>query len=129
MRAFGTTDTALLLARFTHGLQRLRALEAEVLAGPPNLTTDPQRKPTGAVPESPTLTPPAVPRVTLGRRTAPPVRATGPPSTPLAVRKSPNGASPSSPTWRGMVGPVVPIPPPLQRDEIRLSHPSTSGPT
>jgi hypothetical protein len=99
MRAFGTTDTALILARFTHGLQRLRALEAEVLAGPPNLTTGPQRKPTGAVasprfpsaPEPPTLTPPTVPGLTPRRRTAPPVRATGPPRTPSQSGKVPTG--------------------------------------
>ena len=99
MRAFGTTDTALLLARFTHGLQRLRALEAEVLAGPPNPTTDPQRAPTGAVaspripsaPEPPTLTPPAIPGLALRRRTAPPVRATGPPRTPSQSGKVPTG--------------------------------------
>jgi hypothetical protein len=42
MRAFGTTDTALILQRFTQGLQRLRALEAEVLRGPPGLDADPQ---------------------------------------------------------------------------------------
>ena len=46
MRAFGTTDTALILARFTHGLQRLRVLEAEILAGPPNPDTDKQRQTT-----------------------------------------------------------------------------------
>jgi hypothetical protein len=98
-RAFGTTDTALILARFTHGLQRLRALEAEVLAGPPNPTTDPQRTPTGAVasprnpsaPEPPTLTPPSVPGLTPERRTAPPVRATGPPHTPSQSGKVPTG--------------------------------------
>ena len=38
MRAFGTTATALILARFTYGLQRLRALEAEILRGPPTPT-------------------------------------------------------------------------------------------
>ena len=101
MRAFGTTDTALLLARFTVGLQRLRALEAEVLAGPPNPTTDPQRAPTGAVaspripsaPEPPTLTPPAIPGLALRRRTAPPVRATGPPRPPGSARKTQRGQS------------------------------------
>ena len=99
MRAFGTTDTALILARFTYGLQRLRALEAEILAGPPNPDTDKQRKPTAtaaspripSAPEPPTLTPPAVPRLTLERRTAPPVRATGPPRTPSQSGKVPTG--------------------------------------
>ena len=119
MRAFGTTDTALLLARFTVGLQRLRALEAEILAGPPNPTTDPQRAPTGAVaspripsaPEPPTLTPPAIPPPRAGQRTAPPVRATGPPR-PLAVRKTPNGASPSSPTGGAWSAPPCQFPSP-----------------
>ena len=137
MRAFGTTDTALILARFTYGLQRLRALEAEILAGPPNPDTDPQRKPTAAAaspripsaPEPPTLTPPLRPRLTLEAAHRPTGPRHRPTPHPIAVRKSPNGASPSSHTWRGMVGPVVPISPPLQRDEIRLSHPSTSGPT
>ncbi len=99
MRAFGTTDTALILARFTYGLQRLRALEAEILAGPPNLDTDKQRNHATttaspripSAPEPPTLTPPAFLRPTPRRRTAPPVRATGPPRNPIAVRKSPNG--------------------------------------
>jgi hypothetical protein len=115
MRAFGTTDTALILARFTYGLQRLRALEAEVLAGPPNLDTDPQRKPTGtaappripSAPEPPTLAPP-----TSRWNGAPPHRSAPParPRTPSQSEKTPNGAEPSSHTWRGMVGPAMPIP-------------------
>ncbi len=137
MRAFGTTDTALLLARFTYGLQRLRALEAEILAGPPNPATDKQRKSTAAIaslrnppaPEPPTLTPPTVPSLTPERRTAPPVRATGPPRTPSQSGKVPRG--PVHPLTHGGAwsAPSCRFPPPLQSDEIRLSHPSTSGPT
>ena len=137
MRAFGTTDTALILARFTYGLQRLRALEAEILAGPPNPDHRPAAQTHGRrrIPAHPvragTTNPHATNRPPPHARAA--HRPTGPRHRPtphpIAVRKSPNGASPSSHTWRGMVGPVVPIPPPLQRDEIRLSHPSTSGPT
>jgi hypothetical protein len=119
MRAFGTTDTALLLARFTHGLQRLRALEAEVLGGPPDLSRDPQRKPMGAASspriasasQPPGLKPEHVhlPALTPRRRTAAPVRATGPPRTPSQSEKPPTG--PNHPlTPRGMAGPVVPIP-------------------
>ena len=99
MRAFGTTDTALLLARFTVGLQRLRVLEAEILAGPPNPNTDKQlaSRATAASPRIPsapepsTPTPPAVPRPMPERRTAPPVRATGPPRPPSQSEKPPTG--------------------------------------
>jgi hypothetical protein len=110
MRAFGTTDTALILARFTYGLQRLRALEAEILAGPPNLATDKQRNPTAAAatpripsaPKPPTLTPPIVPRPALERRTAPPVRATGPPRPPSQSEKPPTGPNhPLTPEGHG----------------------------
>ncbi len=127
MRAFGTTDTALLLARFTVGLQRLRALEAEILAGPPNPNTDPQlaSRATAAspripsAPEPPTLTPPAVPRPMQERRTAPPVRATGPPRPPSQSEKPQRGRTILSHP-RGMVGPAMPIPPP---DAIPRSKP------
>ena len=133
MRAFGTTDTALLLERFTIGLQRLRALEAEVLAGPPNLDTDPQRKPTGtaappripSAPEPPTLAPP-----TSRWNGAPPHRS-APPAHPAPHRspeKSQRGESILS-HMEGHGRPRHADSPPLQRDEIRLSHPSTSGPT
>ena len=125
MRAFGTTDTALLLERFTTGLQRLRALEAEVLAGPPDLSRDPQRSPIGAassprIPSAsqpPGLTPEDVhllpAALTPERRAAAPVRATGPPRTPSQSEKAPTG--PNHPlTPRGMVGPATPIPRPTQ---------------
>jgi hypothetical protein len=122
MRTFGTTDTALILERLTVGLQRLRALEAEVLRGPPNVATDPQRKPMGAAssPRTPSafqppgLTPEDIhllPALTPEPRTAAPVRATGPPCTPSQSEKAPTG--PNHPlTPRGMAGPVVPIPRP-----------------
>jgi hypothetical protein len=126
LRAFGTTDTALILERLTVGLQRLRAIEAEVLRvlrGPPNVARAPQRSPTGAAscPRIPSasqplgLTPEHVdllPALTPERRTAAPVRATGPPRTPSQSETAPTG--PNHPlTPRGMVGPAVPIPPPL----------------
>jgi hypothetical protein len=131
MRAFGTTDTALLLERFTCGLQRLRALEAEVLAGPPDLSRDSPRKPTSAAaaPRNPSasqppgLTPEGVhllPALTPRRRTAPPVRATGPPRTPSQSEKAPTG--PNHPlTPRGMAGPAMPIAPPdaIPRSEVK----------
>jgi hypothetical protein len=102
MRAFGTTDTALILERFTCGLQRLRALEAEVLAGPPDLSRDPQRKPMGAAssPRIPSAAPPPgltpedvhlLPALMPDRRTAAPVRATGPPRTPLSPKSPQRG--------------------------------------
>jgi len=102
MRAFGTTDTALLLERFTIGLRRLRALEAEVLSGPPDLSRDPQRKPMGAassprIPSAsqpPGLTPEDVhllPALTPRRRSDAPVRATGPPRTPYQSETAPTG--------------------------------------
>ena len=129
MRAFGTTDTALILERFTCGLQRLRALEAEVLAGPPDLSRDPQRKPMGAAsspripsaPQPPGPTPEDVhllPALTPDRRAAAPVRATGPPCTPSQSEKAPTG--PNHPlTPRGMVGPAMPIPRPAQSSAAR----------
>jgi hypothetical protein len=122
MHTFGTTDTALILERLTRGLQRLRAIEAEVLRGPPNVATDPQRKPMGAAssPRTPSafqppgLTPEDIhllPALTPEPRTAAPVRATGPPHTPFQSGKAPTG--PNHPlTPRGMAGPVVPIPRP-----------------
>src|SRR5579862_5977151 len=47
MRDFGTTDTALILQRITHVLQRLHALETKVLHSA-GLNTDPQLEPTAA---------------------------------------------------------------------------------
>ena len=108
VRAFGTTDTALILQRFTHGLQRLRALEAEILRGPPNPDADPllasstaaapARSPSAPQPRG--ITPHHVhilPAPTHRSRAAAPVRATGPPHPRL---------SPSQP----------------QRDQSILSH-------
>jgi hypothetical protein len=106
LRACGTTDTALILQRFTHGLQRLRALEAEVLRGPPGLNADPQLKSSTASARSPSasqprgLTPAVVhllPAPALTQRTATAVRATGPPA-PNSARANRNGARPSSHT-------------------------------
>ena len=102
MRAFGTTDTALILERFTHGLQRLRALEAEVLGSAADVARDPQRSPMGtasspripSASQPPGLTPEDVhllPALTPQRRTAAPVRATGPPRTPSQSEKAPTG--------------------------------------
>jgi hypothetical protein len=102
MRTFGTTDTALILERLTVGLQRLRALEAEVLRGPANVARDPQREPMGAAssprfpsaPQPPSLTPEdlhLLPALTPERRTAAPVRATGPPRTSFSPEKPQRG--------------------------------------
>ena len=102
MRTFGTTDTALILERLTVGLQRLRALEAEVLRGPANVSRDPQRSPMGAASsprfpsasQSPSLTPEdlhLLPALTPERRTAAPVRATGPPRTSFSPEKPQRG--------------------------------------
>ena len=104
LRAFGTTDTALILQRFTLGLQRLRALEAEVLRGPPGLNADPQpesstatasaRSPSASQP--PGLTPAVVhllPAPALTQRTAAAVRATGPPRPQLSPSQPQRGQS------------------------------------
>ena len=104
VRAFGTTDTALILQRFTHGLQRLRALEAEVLRGPPGLDADPQlesstatasaRSPSASQPRG--LTPAVVhllPAPALTQRTATAVRATGPPRPQLSPSQPQRGQS------------------------------------
>jgi hypothetical protein len=102
MRAFGTTDTALILERITCGLQRLRALEANVLGSAADLGSDPQptsstadasarspsaRQPRGLTPEDVHL----LPAPALERRTAAPVRATGPPRAPSQSEKAPTG--------------------------------------
>ncbi len=104
VRAFGTTDTALILQRFTLGLQRLRALEAEVLRGPPGLNADPQpesstaatsaRSPSASQP--PGLTPAVVhllPAPALTQRTATAVGATGPPRPQLSPSQPQRGQS------------------------------------
>ena len=104
MRAFGTTDTALILQRFTHGLQRLRALEAEVLRSATGLDADPQlasstattsaRSPSASQPRG--LTQAAVhllPASALEQRTAAPVRATGPPHPQLSPSQPQRGQS------------------------------------
>ena len=104
VRAFGTTDTALILQRFTHGLQRLRALEAEILRGPPNPDADPllasstaaasARSPSAPQPRG--ITPHHVhilPAPTHRSRTAAPVRATGPPHPRLSPSQPQRGQS------------------------------------
>ena len=104
MRAFGTTDTALLLARFTHGLQRLRALEAEVLRGPPCLNADPQLESSTAAASArgPSAPQPRgitthhvhiLPAPTHRSSTAAPVRATGPPDPQLSPSQPQRGQS------------------------------------
>jgi hypothetical protein len=120
LREFGTTDTALLLQRINHGLQRLRALEAKVLRHAAGLGSDPlltsraaasARSP--SAPPPPGRSPQAVHLLptarTLGRRAALPNRATGPPPPP--TQPEPTATGPVHPlTPRGMGGPVVPIP-------------------
>ena len=116
MRAFGTTDVALILERVTCGLQRLRALEAKILRHAAGLGPDPQGKPprTAACPCCPAAPQPPTPeqvaaavrRQSIG---AAPICATGPPPTPGATRKTPTGPVHPLPP-RGMAGPVVPIP-------------------
>src|SRR5262249_14380709 len=116
-----TTDTALILERIAHGLQRLRALEAKVLRHATGLGSDPLLAGTAAAasargpsaPQARSRTSqgvhllPAAP--TRGRRTAAPIRATGPP--PLPTQPEPTVTRPVHPlTPRGMAGPVVPIP-------------------
>jgi hypothetical protein len=104
VRAFGTTDTALILQRFTHGLQRLRALEAEVLRGPPGLDADPQlesstaaasaRAPSAPQPRGTTTHHVHIlPAPTHRSRTAAPVRATGPPYPQLSPSQPQRGQS------------------------------------
>jgi hypothetical protein len=122
MRTFGTTDMAQILERVTRGLQRLHALEDEILRSASGLGTDKRLDPACAAaslrcPPAPPpsgLKPACVPLralLTPEQIAAPSVRATGPPRTPHSVRTHHNGARPSSPP-RGMAGPVVPIPPP-----------------
>jgi hypothetical protein len=104
VRAFGTTDTALILQRFTHGLQRLRALEAEVLRGPPGLDADPQLESSTATTSarSPSASQPRgltravvhlLPAPVLKQRTAAAVRATGPPRPQLSPSQPQRGQS------------------------------------
>ncbi len=104
VRAFGTTDTALILQRFTHGLQRLRALEAEVLRGPPNPDADPllASSTAAASARSPSAPQPRgitthhvhiLPAPTHRSRTAAPVRATGPPHPQLSPSQPQRGQS------------------------------------
>src|SRR5215467_13815948 len=52
MRAYGTTDTALIMQRVSYVLLRLRALEAKVLHSA-GLHTDPQLGPSAAAASSP----------------------------------------------------------------------------
>jgi hypothetical protein len=104
VRAFGTTDTAIILQRFTHGLQRLRALEAEVLRGPPGLDADPQLESSTATTSarSPSASQPRgltravvhlLPAPVLKQRTAAAVRATGPPRPQLSPSQPQRGQS------------------------------------
>ena len=104
LRAFGTTDTALILRRFTYGLQRLRALEADVLRGPPNPDADPQlaSSTAAASARSPSAPQPRgitthhvhiLPAPTHRSRTAAPVRATGPPRPQLSPSQPQRGQS------------------------------------
>jgi hypothetical protein len=121
LRDCGTTDTALILERITHGLQRLRALEAKVLRHATGLGADPSLTGTAAAasarspsaPPPPGRTPQDVHLLptsrTHVRRTAAPTRATGPP--PPTTQPEPTVTGPVHPlTPRGMGGPVVPIP-------------------
>ena len=136
-RHFGTTDIALILERLTTGLQRLRELEDKVRRAVAGLDPDPQLESTSAT-SSPLslcasqplgLTPEDISVLSL---LAPelmaiaPVRATGPPNPRLSPQNPTGPVHPLTP--RGMDGPAVPIPPPVERDEIRLNHSSTSGP-
>ena len=137
-RDFGTTDIALILERLTIGLQRLRTLEEKVRRAVAGLDTDPQiefdERP--LIPAQPVHTAatrpnarghfcPLAPRARAdGQRTGPRHRPT---PTPWFSPQTPTGpVHPLIP--RGMAGPAVPIPPPLERDDIRLNHSSTSGP-
>ena len=137
-RHFGTTDIALILERLTTGLQRLRELEDKVRRAVAGLDTDPQLESTSVAPSPLSLcasqplglTPEDISVLSL---LAPelmaiaPVRATGPPPNPRLCPQNPTG--PVHPlTPRGMDGPAVPIPPPVDRDDIRLNPSPTSGP-
>jgi hypothetical protein len=114
LREFGTTDTALILERITHGLQRLRTLEAKVLGRAPGLGSDPLLTSSAAAASAPpSRSPHAVHLLptarTFGRRAALPNRATGPPPPP--TQPEPTVTGPVHPlTPRGMAGPVMPIP-------------------
>ena len=90
MRAYGTTDTALIMQRVTDVLLRLRALEAKVLHSI-GLPTDPPlepgaarspsaSQPSGRAPQRALHLLPSAPK----QRTAIPVRATGPPRPQLS---------------------------------------------
>jgi hypothetical protein len=104
VRAFGTTDTALILQRVTHGLRRLRELEAKVLHAT-DLDPDPLLAPSTAsasarspsAPQPLSRTPQYVhlrPTAhTLRRRTAAPNRATGPPRPQLSPSQPQRGRS------------------------------------
>jgi hypothetical protein len=129
MRAFGTTDTALILERFTCGLQRLRALEAEVLAGPPTCpetrSANPWAPPHPRASRPHPSHPASRQRTSISSRPSCPIGApphrSAPPAHPApdSVRKNPNGAEPSSHTLGGMVGPAMPIPRPAQSSAAR----------
>ena len=104
MRAYGTTDTALIMQRVTHVLLRLRALEAKVLHSA-GLHTDTQLEPAAvaasarspSTSQPPGLTPQRAHLLptarTLKRRIAAPVRATGPPHPRLSPRQPQRGQS------------------------------------
>src|SRR5690348_3799605 len=90
LRAFGTTDTALVLERTTCFVRRLRALEAKVRGSATGLDSDPQPASTGATASARRLSAPHPRGITSQhvhllrtprhrQRTAAPVRATGPP--------------------------------------------------
>ena len=100
MRAYGTTDTALIMQRVTHVLLRLRAREAKVLRSA-GLHSDPQLEPSAAAASSARSTstrqPPQqvhlLPASALKRRIAAPVRATGPPRPQRTPSQPPRGQS------------------------------------
>ena len=129
MRAYGTTDTALIMQRVTHVLLRLRALEAKVLhSAGLHADTQLERAAAASSARSPSASQPpgftprrahVLPLSALKRRIAAPVRATGPPR-PQRARANRNGASPSSHT-EGHGGP-------RHADSPTASHlPSLSG--
>ena len=99
-RAFGTTDTALILKRVTVGLRRLHALEAKILGRAADLDTDTQISPKAAAAtrrspaalQSPGLNP-AAGLLTPEPTAAPLVRATGPPRLPAQSAKPQRGLS------------------------------------
>jgi hypothetical protein len=128
-RAFGTTDVALILERIASGLQRLRALEDQILRGAPGLDSDPRLNAAStaasprnsAVPQPPGLQPASaspLSRLAPGQITAPPNRATGPPRPRSTIRKAPTGPVHPFPR-KGMAGPVMPIPQP--RPDLRAN--------